>query len=73
MLGVKRVQEEKVKPKEVEHDAEVLKEEFGEFAEVYAETRSEAADIAGEKADEDYWRKVAQNVEQEKGGEAPQP
>ena len=40
-------------------DAEAIEEKYGAFAEVYAENRIEAADIAGNDAGKSHWQKVA--------------
>lgn len=45
-------------PGEVERDAEAIEDKFGPLAEVYAENRSEAAELAGDEAAEQHWKKV---------------
>lgn len=50
-------------PAAVEQDAEAIEDKFGAFAEVYAENRKEAADLAGDDAAEAHWRKVEQVLE----------
>jgi hypothetical protein len=47
----------------VERDAELVEQKFGPFANVYAETRSEAAEIAGNAAAEEHWQEVAAKVD----------
>lgn len=46
-------------------DAEAIEEKFGSFAEVYAENRIEAADIAGNDAGKEHWKKVAATLPNE--------
>ena len=53
------------KKRRVEQDAEDLERKFGEFANVYAETRSEAAEIAGDEAAEEHWEQVATVIEEQ--------
>lgn len=48
-----------------EQDAEALEQKFGEFADVYAETRGEAAEIAGDRAAEKHWEQVAATIDDE--------
>lgn len=45
-------------------DAEALEDKFGAFAAVYAQARSEAAEIAGDTAGEDHWEAVAESLEE---------
>lgn len=54
---------EKPKPTTVKEDAQALERKFGALAEVYAETRSEAAEIAGDEAAEEHWRQVAASID----------
>jgi hypothetical protein len=46
-------------------DARTVEEKYGPFAEVYAESRSEAADIAGDEAAKKHWESVADTVEED--------
>ena len=55
------------KKRRPEQDAEDLERKFGEFADVYAETRSEAAEIAGDEAAEEHWEQVATVIEEQPG------
>lgn len=55
------------KRRTVEKDAEVLQEKFGPFADVYAQARSEAAEIAGDEAAGVHWQDVAATVDDEAG------
>ena len=48
----------------VAKDADALEDKFGEFADVYAETRREAAEMAGRETDTKHWEKVAATVEE---------
>lgn len=48
-------------------DAEAIEEKFGSFAEVYAENRIEAADMAGNEAGKEHWKKVAATLPGEDG------
>ena len=48
----------KTSPTAVERDAEALEDKFGAFAEVYAENRSDAAELAGDEAAGAHWKKV---------------
>lgn len=52
-------------PGEVDQDAEAIAGKFGPFAEVYAENRSDAAELAGDEAAEEHWRKVEQALDGE--------
>ena len=47
----------------VKKDAEASEQKFGALADVYAETRSEAAEVAGDEAGEEHWRKVAATID----------
>ena len=47
----------------LEKDAVTIKEKYGAFAEVYAETRSEAAETVGDDASKKHWERVAATVE----------
>ena len=53
------------KKRRPEQDAEDLERKFGELADVYAETRSAAAKIAGNETAEDHWEQVAAAIEDE--------
>ena len=46
-------------------DADAIEEKFGSFAEVYAENRIEAADIAGNDAGKEHWQEVAAEIPRE--------
>jgi len=48
----------------VEKDADAVEQKFGQFADVYAEARSEAAQIAGHQTDKEHWQEVAATVEE---------
>ena len=47
----------------LESDVDAIKQKFGPLAEVYAESRSEAAARAGNAAGEDHWKTVAEIAE----------
>lgn len=49
----------------LESDVDAIRQKFGPFAEVYAESRSEAAAAAvGNEAGEEHWRNVADIAEE---------
>ena len=50
--------------KPIESDAESIQEKYGEDADLYAETRSEAASQAGRKQDAKHWQRVAKEVDE---------
>lgn len=56
---------EKLDPQNPESDVDALKQKFGAFAEVYAESRSEAAGRAGNEAGEEHWKNVADLAEED--------
>jgi hypothetical protein len=56
---------DKAEEKNPAADADAIEEKFGSFAEVYAENRIEAADIAGNDAGKEHWEKVAATLPQE--------
>ena len=49
-------------PEDVDVAAKRLKNRFGESANVYAESRAEAAELAGEKDDAERWEQVADSL-----------
>ncbi|MFL6728416.1 MAG: hypothetical protein ACJ8E3_01415 [Sphingomicrobium sp.] len=53
----------KTPKKPTEKDASAVEAKFGDFADVYAEARSEAAEIAGNKPGKHHWEEVAANVD----------
>ena len=54
-------------PDRVQADARKLQEKFGECSDIYAEERSEAAEMAGDEASARHWGEVADKLED--GGE----
>ena len=54
---------EKPRNESAENDADAIKQKFGPLAEVYAESRSEAAAAAGNHAGEKHWKHVADLAE----------
>jgi hypothetical protein len=46
-------------------DAAAVEAKFGDFADVYAEARSEAAQMTGNEPGEDHWKEVADTVDGE--------
>ena len=52
-------------PKRVQVDAEKLKNKFGDCSDIYAEERTEAAELAGENEEARHWEKVADSLEPE--------
>ncbi|HKX91578.1 MAG TPA: hypothetical protein VJM15_04035 [Sphingomicrobium sp.] len=51
--------------RKTEDDAQAVKDKFGSFADVYAESRSDAAEITGDEAAEQHWDEVAATVQDE--------
>jgi hypothetical protein len=51
-------------PGEVEEDAQVIAAKFGPFAEVYAENRKDAAQLAGDEAAGEHWKKVEETLDE---------
>lgn len=49
-------------PEPIEKDAEQLEEKYESNADVYAETRSEAAQISGDQAARDHWEEVVETL-----------
>ena len=47
----------------VEEDANIVEEKFGAEAAVYAETRREAAEAAGNEDGSEHWEEVAEAVQ----------
>ena len=47
----------------LESDVDTIKKRFGPLAEVYAESRSEAAGMAGNEAGEQHWKTIADRAE----------
>ena len=48
----------------VESDAATLEGKFGDLATVYAENRSEAAELRGADEDAEHWRDVAEEIDE---------
>ena len=46
----------------LKQDADAIKEKYGPFAEVYAETRSEASETVGDDANKKHWERIAAAV-----------
>ena len=51
--------------KRIENDAEAIKDKFGPFAEVYADNRSDAAELAGDDAAGEHWKKVGETLDED--------
>lgn len=47
-------------------DAAAVERKFGELADVYAETRREAAEIAGDERRERHWKEVAEDIREDR-------
>lgn len=56
---------DKAEPNSPAADADAIEEKFGSFAEVYAENRIEAAEIAGNDSGKEHWKKVAATLPHE--------
>jgi len=52
------------KTERVADEAKRLERRFGPFAEVYADARGEAAEIVGDEADEEHWKRLAADLEE---------
>jgi hypothetical protein len=52
--------------KNTEKDAQAVKDKFGPFADIYAESRSDAAEVTGDEAAEQHWDEVAATVQDER-------
>lgn len=47
-------------------DADTVERKFGELADVYAETRREAAEIAGDEQRERHWKEVVEDIREDR-------
>ena len=54
-------------PKLVRIDAEKVQQKFGGCSRMYAEERSEAAEVAGDANDARHWKEVADRLERNGG------
>lgn len=61
-IGVSCVTTSESPPEPIEKDAEQLEEKYESNADVYAETRSEAAQISGDQAARDHWEEVVETL-----------
>ncbi|HEX6742043.1 MAG TPA: hypothetical protein VF079_09670 [Sphingomicrobium sp.] len=55
----------KSREKGPEEDAAVIEQKFGDFADVYAQSRIEAAEIAGDEPRKDHWEEVDARLDDE--------
>ena len=54
----------------VDEDADALERKYGDLASIYAENRSEAAELRGARHDAEHWREVKEEVADQGDGEA---
>jgi len=53
----------------IEDKVEAVEEEYGSFADVYAETRSKAAAESGDADASEEWKQVAEELKREDGSQ----
>lgn len=49
-------------PTTLKCDAQLIEQKYGPWAEIYAESRSAAAGMAGNKAGKEHWKRVAGKI-----------
>jgi hypothetical protein len=62
-----------LKNDQVDQQADNLEAKFGEFADTYAETRAEAAVLAGLHESAEHWQEVKAKVQQGDGSDEQAP